>query len=156
MLGSSCGRGTPRALHQRRVRHPAVYTLPCRGATACFSAVSPRAPAPLAATGDPPEAPRASPRHYSPARAGAAAYPAPALIRPPLRFAHSPSLVRGSCAGRPALGPGSHGAACRPAPNPPGNRAPRSPRGGAGLCVRSRDRRGAVETPAQAERGPGD
>ena len=61
-LGSSRGRGTPRALHQRRARNPAVCTLPCRGATARFSAVSPRAPAPLAATGDPPEAPRASPR----------------------------------------------------------------------------------------------
>lgn len=158
-LGSSCGRGAPRALDRRRARHPAVCTLPCRGATARFSADSPRAPAPLAATGDPPVAPRASPR-LSPTLLPwlvrePQAYPAPALIRPPLRFAHSPSSVRGSRAGRPAFGPGSHGAACRPALNPPGSRAPRFPRGGAGLCVRSRDRRGAVETPARAGRGAG-
>lgn len=33
-LGSSCGEGAPRSHHRRRARHPAVRTLPRRGATA--------------------------------------------------------------------------------------------------------------------------
>lgn len=101
------GGGPPRSLHQRQVRHPAVCTLPRRGATARPPCGQPACFRPARGHRGPS---RGAPRLTSPqpettplAWAGATACPAPALTRPPRRFARSPSSVRGSRVARPAL-----------------------------------------------------
>lgn len=155
------GGGPPRSLHQRQVRHPAVCTLPRRGATARPPCGQPACFRPARGHRGPS---RGAPRLTSPqpettplAWAGATACPAPGpnssaapLRSQPLLSPRQPRRPPGAFVSHPGWG-----ATVQP-PGPPQTRQtaglPASRRGGAGVCARSRDRQGAVETPARAGR----